>query len=180
MTTWLVLAPGPSATAAQAEMAHGAGIPIGAVGCAYQLAPMAKFVASSDRAWWRSYPAAFKFPNRYSMIALPDVEQVRIDGLESCVNSGVLALEVAKRMGATRILMAGVDMKGGHFFGHYTNGLRNASASQRKQHMQQYVRWSILNRTVQLINCTPNSALTCFPMMALEEALYARDKIVVS
>lgn len=168
MTTWAVLAPGPSATAAQAQLVHEAGIPIGAVGCAYQLAPMARFVASSDRAWWRNYPAAFKFPARYSMISLPDVEQVKIDGMESCVNSGVLGLEVAKRMGATTILLLGCDMRGSHFFGAYTNGLRNASASQRKQHMQQYIRWGLLNRAVQVINCTPNSALTCFPMSRME------------
>lgn len=171
MSVWAILAPGPSATAAQAQLVHEAGIPIGAVGCAYQLAPMAKFVASSDRAWWRNYAAAFKFPARYSMIQLPDVEQVKIDGLESCVNSGVLGLEIAKRMGATTILLLGCDMRGSHFFGAYTNGLRNASASQRKQHMQQYVRWGLLNRSVQVINCTPNSALTCFPMSSLDAVL---------
>jgi hypothetical protein len=171
MTTWAILAPGPSATAAQAQLVHEAGIPIGAVGCAYQLAPMARFVASSDRAWWRNYTAAFKFPARYSMIQLPDVEHVKIDGMESCVNSGVLGLEIAKRMGATTILLLGCDMKGSHFFGQYTNGLRNASAAQRKQHLSQYQRWGVLNKGIRVVNCTQGSALTCFQMSSLDAFL---------
>lgn len=168
---WAVLAPGPSASAEQAQRVHEAGIPLGAVGCAYQLAPFARFVASSDRAWWRNYPEAYKFPARYSMADVPDVERVRIDQLGGICNSGVLGLEVAKRLGAERIILLGFDMHGSHFFGQYTNGLRNTAPHQRAQHFQQFDQWRRMNRGIEVLNATDGSALDCFPRASLDDCL---------
>lgn len=99
-----------------------------------------------------------------------DIERVRIDALGAVVNSGVLGLECAVRAGATRILLLGTDMCGSHFFGPYAS-LRNTKPHQRMQHLKQYAAWARLNRKVEVLNCTPGSALDCFPKADLDACL---------
>lgn len=170
MTCWVLLAPGPSASRELADRVRG--LPLGAVGNAYELAPWADFIAASDGAWWRSNPAARELPGRkFCMGTAAEIERVRIDQLGSVVNSGVLALECAVQAGATRILLIGFDMRGTHFFGPYTNGLRNTQPHQRAQHVLQYEAWARMRRGVEVINCTPGSALTCFPKAELDACL---------
>lgn len=164
-----LLAPGPSATREQAESVWP--LPLGVVGCAFQLAPWADFIASSDAKWWRTYPEAMQLPERYCMANhVRDVERIRM-GIATCCNSGVLALEVAKRKGATRILLLGFDMHGSHFFGKYTNGLTNTIPAKRKQHLVQYAQWKRMNPGVEVINCLRTSSLLCFPKRELAECL---------
>lgn len=167
MTTWALLAPGPSASAELAEQVRH--LPTGAIGCAFQLAPWAQFVAASDRSWWRRYPEAMAFPERYAMMPVDGVERMNVPAVGAITNSGVLGLEAAARKGATRILLLGFDMHGSHFFGAYTNGLRNTNESQRLNHLRQFADWGRANKGVQVLNCTPGSALTCFPTARLDE-----------
>lgn len=171
MSQWALLAPGPSASAEQAAQAHARGLHIGVVNNAFELWPQAYFIAATDGAWWRKNPAAKELPGRkFTMHSVPDVERVKvIPALNTICNSGVLALEVAKMLGATRIELYGVDMRGSHFFGPYENGLRNTQPHQRLQHLKQYAKWAKANRDIEVINCTPGSALTCFPMARLDE-----------
>lgn len=172
MTTWALLAPGPSATAEQARAVIAAGIQLGAVGNAFELAPGAEFIASTDAKWWQLHPQAMAAQcERFAMHAVPNTVQVRIDGMDSALNSGVLGLEVAKRKGATRILLLGYDMHGSHFFGPYTNGCTNTNDSQRVRHFRQYEEWAAANRNIEVLNCTEGSALRTFPMGRLDEQL---------
>jgi hypothetical protein len=171
MTVWALLAPGPSATAEQAARIHAAGIPLGAVGNAYQLAPAAAFIAATDSAWWRKYPdARTRACPKFSMHPGAEVTLVEPFGL-GYVNSGVLALECAKRAGATKVLLLGFDMHGSHFFGAYANGLRNTAPHQRKQHLQQFERWGRSNPAVVVVNLTTGSAMKCFPREDLNACL---------
>lgn len=171
MTSWALLAPGPSATVGQARMAMDAGYLIGAVGNAFELVERPDFIAATDSRWWRTYPQAKETAcRRYTMHTVPGCKHVRIPGF-GVVNSGVLALECAKREGATRILLMGFDMHGSHFFGPYTNGLGNTSDKRRVIHLQQYAAWAKANQKIEVINCTPGSALKCFPSARLEDAL---------
>jgi len=167
MSTWALLAPGPSASAQLAERLRG--FPLGVVGNAFQLAPWADFIAATDGSWWRKFPKAKELPcDKYAMHGSSGVELVKIP-TQGIVNSGVLALEVAKTKGATRILLCGFDMHGSHFFGQYTNGLRNTSKQQRASHMKQYAAWGKANPKIEVLNCTEGSALTCFPVARLED-----------
>lgn len=93
-------------------------------------------------------------------------------------NSGFQAINLAILFGAKRILLVGFDMTAGngkaHFFGDHPPGLIqnrnyerfipafNAAAKR-------------LPRGVEIINCTPNSALRCFPMADLIDALSTAD-----
>lgn len=167
---WALLAPGPSASKEVAEKVRN--LRLGVIGCAYQLAPWADFIAASDRGWWRNYPEAMELPGqKFAMAAVNGVERVHINQIGTTCNSGVLALECAKNLGATKIILLGFDMRGTHFFGKYTNGLRNTTETQRRQHFRQYEQWALSNNGIETINCTPNSALGCFPKASLDEVL---------
>ena len=171
MTTWCLLAPGPSATAESAERVRAEGLPLGAITSAFQLAPWADFIAATDSAWWRRHPEALKLPgSKYTMHNVRHVERVKVPGYVA-VNSGVLGLECAKRNGATRVMLLGFDMHGTHYFGPYRNGLTNTSEAKRRMHLTQYARWRRANPGIEVINCTPGSALTCFPKASLNDAI---------
>lgn len=90
-------------------------------------------------------------------------------------NSGFHAVHLAAHLGATKILLCGFDMKAGptgqHWFGEhpwcrdlkmcfdiFIDRFERSANAFRKQ-------------GVQIINCTPDSALKCFPFMTIEEAL---------
>ena len=168
---WALLAPGPSASVEDPERVRAAGIPLGAIGNAFQLAPWADFLAATDSSWGRKYPEALRLScDRYTMHEVRSVERVKVAGYVS-VNSGVLGLECAKRYGATRILLLGFDMHGSHFFGPYTNGLSNTSEARRRMHLSQYAKWEKANRGIEILNCAEGSALKCFPMARLDEYL---------
>lgn len=167
MTTWALLAPGPSASAELAQKLRG--FKLGVVNCAYQLAPWADFIAAADSAWWRRYPDALKLQaKKFAMSTVKDVKRVSVGPMSIC-NSGVLAMECAKLEGATRILLFGFDMHGTHFHGPYTNGLRNTAPHQRAQHFKQFADWGRANKKIEVMNCTPRSALQCFPTARLED-----------
>lgn len=102
------------------------------------------------------------------MHAAAGIERVEVPAIGDVCNSGVLALEVARMRGATRIELYGFDMHGSHFFGEYTNGLGNTSAKTRTVHLEQYRKWAAANTGIEVINCTPASAIDCFPMMGLK------------
>ena len=142
-----------------------------AINNVYELAPWADALAANDLSWWRKHPEAKQFSgSKYSANRIGDgVEQVRSPLVTSCSNSGVLALEVAKRQGATRILLLGFDMHGTHYFGKYTNGCTNTTEARRKVHHSQFARWGRANRNIEVINCTEGSALACFPKARLDD-----------
>jgi hypothetical protein len=146
---------------------------VGVVTSAYPLAPWADFLAATDAGWWRNYPGAIRFAGaKYSAAKICDeVEQIKTPHVGLSSSSGVLALEVAKQRGATRILLLGFDHKGTHYFGPYKNGLRNTPDRRRKEHAEQFAQWGRVNKDIEVINCTPGSALSCFPMARLEDVL---------
>lgn len=175
MTTWALLAPGPSASTEVAERLRG--LPLGVVGNAFELAPWADFVAATDMMWWRKHPKAKELPGeKFSMHTVAGVKYVRIPTLGVC-NSGVLGLECAKRKGATTILLSGFDMHGSHFFGKYTNGLSNTTDKKRAFHLKQYAAWQRENKGIVVLNCTEGSALKCFPMARLDEHLHTESLV---
>jgi len=163
---WNLLAPGPSATQELADWLLGRA-PAGVVCNAYELAPWADFLASSDSAWWRNYPDAVNFAGRkYTMhIGVPGVARVQLP----TVNSGVLALVLARRSGATEIHLHGFDFGLGHFFGDYKThkkniktGLKNTTADKRQTHQTQFRQWAHKYPNVRVVNCTPGSLLKGF------------------
>lgn len=86
-------------------------------------------------------------------------------------NSGLLACHIAvTRLGATRLLLLGLDMRGTHFFGKHPEPLKNTKPERFVQMRQQFANWA--PKRVQIWNCNPQSALECFERMTLDEALH--------
>lgn len=94
-------------------------------------------------------------------------------------NSVYQSVNLAVHFGATRILLLGVDMQQGQ---RYSNGAMRPSehffgshpAGQHAPYTQCLAAFATLvaplaKLGVELVNCTPGSALTCFPMMPLRE-----------
>ncbi len=157
---WALLAPGPSAPGLVSKIPPD--IKLGVIGNAFELVPKADYLISSDRGWWLKYPAAMQFPAKKlcNFPDLPDIEYLRIP----CgMNSGVLGLIAVVKAGAKKVRLYGFDMHGSHFFGKYENGLRNTSNDRRNVFHKQYAEWAKNNPTIEVLNCTPGSALECFP-----------------
>lgn len=163
MADWALLATGPSMSQALADrVAH---MPRVVVSNAYELAPDADALVSSDAAWWRVHRAATEFKGRkFSIGYVSDVERLQ---LPSSSNSGLLAMHVAALLGATRLLLLGYDMAGSHYFGPHPTPLQNTTPDRFDILKRQFARWA----GVPVINCTPGSALDCFPRGRIEDYL---------
>lgn len=168
MSTWAVLATGQSLTPAQVEKARA--MPCVAVSDAYKLASWAQAMVSQDKSWWRLNPEAKKFAGRkFSTRSIEGVERVTDLALRSSHNSGLLAVHVARMLGATRVLLLGVDLHGTHYFGPHPHPLRNTVPSRFDRFKKQFANYP--RGDLEIINCSPGSALACFPMASLESFL---------
>lgn len=166
-----VLATGPSLSQSVVDSVKGR-CNVVAVSNAYKLAPWADAMVSCDASWWNNNPEAMGFQGRKFTTApdwqgLSDLE--RVPGVVSGTNSGLLGLMVAVQLGATRIMMIGYDMRGTHFFGPHPAPLRNPNAARFEVFKKQFERYKPLG--VEIVNCTPGSALKAYQMADLHESL---------
>ncbi|WP_339521741.1 hypothetical protein [Pseudomonas sp. EA_35y_Pfl2_R111] len=88
-------------------------------------------------------------------------------------NSGAGAVALAIARGAKRVLLLGYDMQytGGrrHWHGDHPAKLGNAGAITDWPAQFEQLRKD--HPSIEIINCTRETALTCFPRMPLEQAL---------
>lgn len=83
--------------------------------------------------------------------------------------SGDVALNLAFLMGASKIIMLGFDMHGGHWH----EGKAESGDGSRARMIATFEKMApaLSAAGCQVINATPGSALQCFPVMSLDEAL---------
>lgn len=142
----------------------------------YELAPWAFALAATDRKWWEKNPDALKFEGK-KYTGWPDapepLEVLRTHTIVcSRTCSGVLAMEAAKRNGATEIILLGTDFHGSHYFGPYSNGLYNTSERHRMKHHRQFHLWYLANRRkINIVNCSPGTKLRHIPTGDLRDYL---------
>lgn len=198
--TAIVAATGPSLTEAVAErcrLAHDEddSVAVLAVNDAWRLMPWADALYACDAAWWQHHygVAAFRGDKWSSHHANGNdkIQVAKTYGLQlvagatkkgfstdpSCIhyggNSGFQAVNLALLFGARRIVLVGFDMHaaGGksHFFGEHPPRLRRSTNYERFVPAFAEAAKSLPKGAI--INATPGSALRCFPMMPLDEAL---------
>jgi hypothetical protein len=168
LSTFVVMATGQSLTAEQVEAVRH--LPVVVVNNAFERAPWAMALAAQDKSWWRAHPRAKQFAGRkFSTRPIEGVEKVPIAPLTTSSNSGLLGVHVARMLGASRVLLLGVDLHGTHYFGPYRNGLANTVPSRFENMKKQFARYP--RGELRIINCSPGSALTCFPFARLSECL---------
>lgn len=90
-------------------------------------------------------------------------------------NSGYQALNLAVLLGAKRIVLLGFDMRKvasqSHFFGDHPGKMNEKSPYDVFIRNFSTTLPCLTTLGVEVINCTPESALTCFPQRKLEEIL---------
>lgn len=194
--TVAVLASGPSMNQRVADACRA--VPTIAVNNTILLAPWASMLYAADAEWWQRHPnmsvrAAITCFQGLRVGAtidpVPNVLRLRIsyaakgdasagfepnpEAIRTGGNSGYQAVHVAAHAGAARILLCGFDMGGAHWHAEHEVPLRTTIP-------ETYPRWigrfatlahELAARGVEVINCTPGSALGCFPFMDLEDAL---------
>lgn len=143
-----------------------------AINDTFQLAPWADALVAQDVEWWKQHPEAHEFAARkFSTNRIEGVQQIESPFIRKSSSSGLLAMEVALRMGANRLLLLGFDMRGSHYFGPHQNGLRNTSPGRFEIFKTKMQEWAKAHPRVEIVNCTPGSALAAFRMSTIEEAL---------
>lgn len=191
-----IFASGPSMTAAIADSLRGKLRAI-AVNDQFRLAPWADVLYAADFQWWHhaNNRDALEFAGLKVTVSFATLwDQVlrlnpgpqsglsfSADTLVTCQNSGFQAMNLAALFGATRIYMFGFDMRKvngrHHNFGDHPHGLIQDAAK-----FAEWINLITLSATefaragVEVFNCTPQSALKCFPTLTLED-VHARLSI---
>jgi len=98
------------------------------------------------------------------------------DGVMTGRNSGYQCINLAVHLGASRILLIGYDMRTVDGESHWHGGHRGAKQSDSVYQramlpMFDTIAQSLLDRGVEVYNCTPGSALKVFPFADVETCL---------
>lgn len=190
--TVAVLASGPSMSQAVADRVRH--LPRIAINDTYRLAPDADIVYASDSMWWRMNPEAVECHGIKASIEavrgihpnVPDCVRVLrntgrdgfdVNGsIRTQANSGGVGIQIAVHAKAARVLLLGFDMHGGHWHPPHERPLGNPGPASFRRWIAHITGLAkALPAGVQVLNCTPGSALTCFPMVSLDEALETRE-----
>ncbi len=183
---------GPSLTQQDVDRLKGKARVI-AVNDAFKLCPWADVLYACDMKWWMyHHEAAVAFaglkvtldedaPRKWPVIkGVKNTGRVGLEtdptGVRTGINGGYQAINLAYHFGAKRILLLGYDMrlvKGKrHWFGDHPPGL-NPMANYAKTMLPNFPSLAkpLKLAGVEVINCTPGSALTVWPLSKLEDVL---------
>lgn len=189
-STVVCLGSGPSLTQADVDRCREHARVI-AVNDTVRMAPWADVLYAADVKWWRRFAGVPGFRGfKYSIMAntgnrptaQEEFRDIRIlrntgtnglelqpDALRTGCNSGYQAINLAVHFGARQILLLGYDMHGDHFFGSHPDKTRPPFAMCLPLFPTLVA--PLKAAGVSIVNCTPRSAITCFPMGTLDAEL---------
>lgn len=184
--TVAILASGESMSREVADAVVGR-IPTVAINNCYELAPEADMLYACDAKWWMHYHEAIAFKGLKVTIdpSLParSVKLLHNSGqsgydpdpanLRTGLNSGFQATQLVVHAGAARILLLGFDMRGRHWFGDHPAGLQDSDPNVFARFIAEFERVAPIyaDLGVDVVNCTPGSALSCFRASTLAAEL---------
>lgn len=190
--TCVVVASGPSLTDEQIAIVEASSAKTIAVNNSYQKLRAADVLYACDFLWWKiNRDAARKHCKTMAMWTqdrsaaerwqLNYVRHESRDGLGKAGirtggNSGYGAINLAYLFGCRRILLIGFDMQEGPKGEKHWHGDHVAPLTQKQQFVEWRHKCRVLAKEleaegVEVVNCTPRSALECFPMGDLREAI---------
>jgi hypothetical protein len=206
--TFVCVGTGPSLTARDVDFCRGKARVI-AINDAYKLAPWADVLYACDNKWWgwadKNYKGqhptfhsctAHTTGHKYGLKPYPGVRLLRgnepgldyglsLDPgvLRTGFNSGYQAINLAVLFGAVRVVLLGYDMRvdkkraRDHFFGQHPDHTVPAVGACLTA-FKTLVK-PLQHAGVEIINCTPGSALQSFSMRSLAEVL-ADERVEVA
>lgn len=190
MKVCIVAATGPSLTPEIAKECEGQWVI--AVNDAYRLLPFARTLYAADTDWWVIHNGCPDFQGekltcltgkgpkpRHGVIEKYGLSTIqgKLGGgfsmdpsyIHFGSNSTFQAVNVALHRGAGLVILVGADMHGTHFFGKHPKPLRDTR--NYKTFIYRFTDASKINKDIRIINATPGSHLSCYPIMTLAEAL---------
>lgn len=159
---------------------------------AHRMAPWADVLYSSDQNWYQFHRGAPGFAGqKYGIKPLEPQPEWRITvlrntgdrglerhptGLRTGTNSGCAAINLAAHFGVNRVLLLGYDMgfapgSPSHFFGEHPSALRSSRVPAQYIPFFELMVEPLREMGLQVINCSRQTALTCFPRQSLAAAL---------
>lgn len=183
--TVVCIASGPSLTVKAVDYCQGKARVI-VINDNYQLAPWADMLYACDHQWWLWH---YGVPDFMGLKVTQDKDAAEEFGLtwipskkgsglsenpeyiHQGRNSGYQAINIAHLMGASRVLLLGYDMhtvegQSPRWFGHHPNQL----VPDYRDYIEHFN--TIANQgAVEVINCTPGSAIECFEKRKLTDVL---------
>lgn len=191
MTTWVVMASGPSMCQEDADYCRDRVDGAIVVNTTFRMAPWADIVYSNDHDWYEAHIVElletvkgelvcghpqWRHPSVTSMPFDRDAPGIKETGLAWGMNSGGAALNLAYLMGAKRIIMLGYDQqwKGdkARWHGAHPQGLQN-----QRPGFHRWAKWfaqasiDLESRGVQVFNCSRETSLGCFQRAELRKVL---------
>lgn len=157
----------------------------------YRLAPWADVLHACDEKWWEVHLgvpefAGLKFSLQNGARQWPGVQVIGAQGdrglsadpseVTTGKNSGHQAINIAVHLGAKRIVLLGYDMQAregapSHFFGEHPKPLKAMPAFAYCISCFESLVQPLALLGVEIVNCTRETALTCFPRQPLEAVL---------
>ena len=190
----IVAAPGPSLNDDIASQCYDTGWNVLVVQDAYRLMPWADVLYGCDARWWNAHKGCMDFAgDKWSTHSKESCSDNKIEVSEkyglnlvkgepgpgfstnpSVIhygdNSGHQGLNLAILLGSPYIVLVGFDMRHvsgkSHFFGDHPSDL-----FQRAEYESFVKKFKDAPEGVTIINATPDSALKCYEMLSLEDAI---------
>lgn len=188
-STVVCLGGGPSLTAEDVDFCRGKARVI-AVNDAYRLAPWADALYACDVTWWQRHQGVPSFTGPKWSLAQPnwgawhdrwpEIQRLKNGGadglsldqseLRTGKNSGYQAINLAVLYGASRIVLLGYDMQSR---GRQTHWHERAAEPPYAVFLPRFLTLvEPLNAAgVEIVNCSPETALKCFPRADLRSVL---------
>lgn len=180
--TVVCIASGPSLTVEDCEAVQASGHPTIVTNTTFKRCPWADVLFGFDAKWWKEYSAevadTFKGERITCSIIGPKLGIKTLHQqpwFQACGNSGTAAISLAVHAHAQRILLLGFDCQktGGrtHWHGDHPKTLGNARSISNWPRQFSMVAKFAKGKGVPVINCTRETALTCFPRVDLNASL---------
>lgn len=185
MKTAIILASGPSLTQEQIAAARASGHFTLVVNRTYEAMPDASAMYSGDFLFWKVYIADIRKTFKGKLWTQDataaqrwQINRVRganrdglgLDMIHLNGNSGFQAINLAYLWGYTRIVLLGFDMKFGpkgerHYHVDHPAPMVQSQTFHEWLHKSVQLARGLREEGIDVVNCTPDSALKCFPLL---------------
>lgn len=189
----MILASGPSLHPVEALYAHRSDAEVIAVNSTFRLVPMADVVYAGDFLFWKTHHREIASTvslstqlwtqdstaaERYGLHRIKGVNKpgLGLKHIHSNGNSGFQAINLAFLFGCRRILLLGFDMRAGpkgekHWHPDHPGPLMQAQCFSEWIHKSEPLAKDLKANGCEVINCSGETALTCFPRSTIEQEL---------